>query len=294
MVQPMKISLLPPLKRGDVLEKQEIEPKQHFTQPPPRYTEARLVKTLEELGIGRPSTYAPTLETIQKRGYVAMEEKKFMPTELGELVIEQMEEFFPEILNVEFTAIWKMILTMWRKVRRLGQSTREFYESFEKRLEFAEEEMKEIEIEDEVSDEICEKCGKHLVYKLGRFGKFLACSGFPDCRNTKPIVKDIGVTCPKCEEGHVIERRSKKGRIFFGCDQYPECDYVSWDKPSVNHVRNAAHANEKSGTKRVYDCNVRNVTIMKTVEEQDDYRRLDIFSAGSRKEGKCFLSNNNE
>ncbi|WP_413377460.1 type I DNA topoisomerase [Paenibacillus taichungensis] len=226
--------LLPPLKSGDVLENREIEPKQHFTQPPPRYTEARLVKTLEELGIGRPSTYAPTLETIQKRGYVAIEEKKFMPTELGELVIEQMEEFFPEILNVEFTANMEGDLDHveegsedWVKVLA------EFYESFEKRLEFAEEEMKEIEIEDEVSDEICEKCGKPLVYKLGRFGKFLACSGFPDCRNTKPIIKDIGVTCPKCKEGHVVERRSKKGRIFYGCDKYPECDFVSWDRPSA-------------------------------------------------------------
>lgn len=226
--------LLPPLKSGDVLEKQEIEPKQHFTQPPPRYTEARLVRTLEELGIGRPSTYAPTLETIQKRGYVAIEEKKFMPTELGELVIEQMEEFFPEILDVEFTANMEGDLDHveegtedWVKVLA------EFYESFEKRLEFAEEEMKEIEIEDEVSDEICEKCGKPMVYKLGRFGKFLACSGFPDCRNTKPIVKDIGVTCPKCKEGHVVERRSKKGRVFYGCDRYPECDFVSWDKPSA-------------------------------------------------------------
>ncbi|CAH1056140.1 type I DNA topoisomerase [Paenibacillus pseudetheri] len=225
---------LPPLEAGDALNKQEIEPKQHFTQPPPRYTEARLVKTLEELGIGRPSTYAPTLETIQKRGYVAIEEKKFMPTELGELVIEQMEQFFPEILNVEFTANMEGDLDHveegsedWVKVLA------EFYESFEKRLVFAEEEMKEIEIEDEVSDEICEKCGKPLVYKLGRFGKFLACSGFPDCRNTKPIIKDIGVTCPKCNEGKVVERRSKKGRVFYGCDQYPGCDFVSWDRPST-------------------------------------------------------------
>ncbi|WP_211745954.1 type I DNA topoisomerase [Paenibacillus sp. Marseille-Q4541] len=226
--------LLPPLKSGDALGKQEIEPKQHFTQPPPRYTEARLVKTLEELGIGRPSTYAPTLETIQKRGYVAIEEKKFMPTELGELVIEQMEQFFPEILNVEFTAHMEEDLDHVEEgsedwVRVLGQ----FYGSFEKRLEVAEEEMKEIEIEDEVSDEICEKCGKPLVYKLGRFGKFLACSGFPDCRNTKPIIKDTGIVCPTCKEGHVVERRSKKGRIFFGCDRYPECDFVSWDKPSA-------------------------------------------------------------
>ncbi|WP_055108473.1 type I DNA topoisomerase [Paenibacillus ihumii] len=224
---------LPPLEVGDQLETEGIEPKQHFTQPPPRYTEARLVKTLEELGIGRPSTYAPTLETIQKRGYVAIEDKKFMPTELGELVIEQMEQFFPEILDVEFTAHMEEDLDHVEEgsedwVRVLS----DFYESFEKRLEVAEEEMKEIEIEDEVSDEICEKCGKPLVYKLGRFGKFLACSGFPDCRNTKPIVKDIGVSCPKCKEGHVVERRSKKGRIFFGCDRYPECDFVSWDRPS--------------------------------------------------------------
>ncbi|NMO96147.1 type I DNA topoisomerase [Paenibacillus lemnae] len=225
---------LPELKSGDQPDTEGIEPKQHFTQPPPRYSEARLVRTLEELGIGRPSTYAPTLETIQKRGYVAIEEKKFMPTELGELVIEQMEQFFPEILNVEFTANMEGNLDHveegsedWVKVLA------EFYQSFEKRLTFAEEEMKEIEIEDEVSDEICEKCGKHLVYKLGRFGKFLACSGFPECRNTKPIIKDIGVTCPTCKEGHVVERRSKKGRIFYGCDKYPECDYVSWDKPST-------------------------------------------------------------
>ncbi|MNC34844.1 DNA topoisomerase 1 [compost metagenome] len=192
------------------------------------------MKTLEELGIGRPSTYAPTLETIQKRGYVAIEEKKFMPTELGELIIEQMEQFFPEILDVEFTAHMEGDLDHveegeedWVKVLA------EFYTSFEKRLVFAEEEMKEIEIEDEVSDELCEKCGKPMVYKLGRFGKFLACSGFPDCRNTKPIVKDIGVSCPKCHEGKVVERRSKKGRVFYGCDQYPGCDFVSWDRPSI-------------------------------------------------------------
>ncbi|MFC4775406.1 type I DNA topoisomerase [Paenibacillus sp. GCM10023252] len=224
---------LPPIAVGDVVQTDTIEPKQHFTQPPPRYTEARLVRTLEELGIGRPSTYAPTLETVQKRGYVAIEEKKFMPTELGELVIQLMEEFFPEILDAEFTAHMEGDLDHveegkqdWVKVLAA------FYESFEKRLEVAEEEMKEIEIQDEVSDEICEKCGRHLVYKMGRFGKFLACSGFPDCRNTKPIVKDIGVHCPKCAEGKIIERRSKKGRIFYGCDQYPGCDYVSWDKPS--------------------------------------------------------------
>ncbi|MCE5168045.1 type I DNA topoisomerase [Paenibacillus profundus] len=225
---------LPPLAAGDKMKQEQIEPKQHFTQPPPRYTEARLVKTLEELGIGRPSTYAPTLETIQKRGYVAIEEKKFVPTELGELVIQQMEQFFPEILDVEFTAHMEEDLDHvgegqqdWVKVLA------EFYESFEKRLTVAEEEMKEIEIEDEVSDEICEKCGRHFVYKMGRFGKFLACSGFPDCRNTRPIVKDTGVACPKCNEGKLVERRSKKGRVFYGCDRYPDCDHVMWDRPSL-------------------------------------------------------------
>jgi DNA topoisomerase-1 len=262
---------LPELHTGDVLEKQDIEPKQHFTQPPPRYTEARLVKTLEELGIGRPSTYAPTLETIQKRGYVAIEEKKFMPTELGELVIEQMEQFFPEILNVEFTANMEEDLDHveegsedWVKVLA------EFYESFEKRLEVAEEEMKEIEIEDEVSDEICEKCGKPLVYKLGRFGKFLACSGFPDCRNTKPIVKDIGVACPKCKEGHVVERRSKKGRVFFGCDRYPECDFVSWDKPSTKPCPSCSSLMVEKKSKQGVKLQCTSCDYSEMVEEPDE------------------------
>lgn len=224
--------LLPPLAKGDKVEKRDIEPKQHFTQPPPRYTEARLVRTLEEMGIGRPSTYAPTLETIQRRGYVALEEKKFVPTELGDLINQLMQEFFPEIVDAEFTAHMEEELDYveegkidWVKVLDA------FYSSFEKRLEVAEEEMREVEIKDEISDETCEKCGRHMVYKMGRFGKFLACSGFPDCRNAKPIVKDTGVTCPKCKEGNIVERRSKKGRIFFGCEKYPDCDFVSWDKP---------------------------------------------------------------
>lgn len=224
--------LLPPLAQGDKVETGSLDPKQHFTQPPPRYTEARLVRTLEELGIGRPSTYAPTLETIQKRNYVAIEDKKFFPTELGELVIQLMEEFFPEILDVEFTANMEDDLDHVEEGKENWVDViGDFYKSFEKRLEVAEDEMKEVEIKDEPSDEICEKCGNPMVYKMGRFGKFLACSGFPECRNTKPIVKATGVTCPKCGKGHVVERRSKKGRLFYGCDRYPDCDYVSWDKP---------------------------------------------------------------
>ena len=225
-------SFLPPIEEGQTLELVQIEPNQHFTQPPPRYTEARLVKTLEEQGIGRPSTYAPTLETVQKRGYVALEEKRFVPTELGEIVISLMEEFFPEILDVEFTAHMESDLDHIEEgVRNWVEVLDAFYEDFAKRLAVAEEEMKEVEIKDEESDEACELCGKVMVYKLGRFGKFLACSGFPDCRNTKPIVKEIGVKCPQCETGQIIERKSKKSRIFYGCNQYPECEFVSWDKP---------------------------------------------------------------
>ncbi len=223
---------LPPLAKQDVLKREAVEPKQHFTQPPPRYSEARLVRALEEMGIGRPSTYAPILETIQKRGYVALEEKRFIPTEIGELVNELMEEFFPEILDVGFTAQMEEELDHVEEGREdWVKVLNGFYKSFEKRLEVAEEEMKEIEIQDEVSDELCEKCGRHMVYKMGRFGKFLACSGFPDCRNTKPIIKGTGVVCPSCNTGTIVERRSKKGRVFFGCDRYPDCDFVSWDRP---------------------------------------------------------------
>lgn len=224
--------LLPNLAEGESVQKESINPNQHFTQPPPRYTEARLVKTMEELGIGRPSTYAPTLDTIQRRGYVALEEKRFLPTELGQIVLELINEFFPEILDVEFTAKMEDSLDSieegkneWVKV------IDDFYKGFEKSLKIAEEEMKEVEIKDEPAGESCEKCGHDMVYKMGRYGKFMACSNFPECRNTKAIVKEIGVKCPSCNEGNIVERKSKKRRIFYGCDRFPECDFVSWDKP---------------------------------------------------------------
>ncbi len=224
--------LLPNLEEGMTISKEEIEPNQHFTQPPPRYTEARLVKTLEDLGIGRPSTFAPTLDTIQRRGYVALEDKRFIPTELGEIVLELINEFFPEILNVEFTAKMESDLdsieegqTNWVKV------IDHFYHDFEKNLKIAEEEMKEVEIKDEPAGEDCEQCGHEMVYKMGRYGKFMACSNFPNCRNTKAIVKEIGVKCPSCDDGNIVERKSKKRRTFFGCDNYPKCEFISWDKP---------------------------------------------------------------
>ncbi|NQD65682.1 type I DNA topoisomerase [Bacillus haikouensis] len=227
-----KDNLLPELKEDDKVTSELIDPKQHFTQPPPRYTEARLVKTLEELGIGRPSTYAPTLDTIQRRGYVSLDNKRFIPTELGEIVLELVREFFPEIIDVEFTANMERSLddiedgkVRWAKI------IDDFYQDFEKHLVIAENEMEKIEIRDEPAGEDCEECGNPMVFKMGRYGKFMACSNFPDCRNTKPIVKEIGVKCPKCEKGNIIERKSKKKRIFYGCDQYPACEFLSWDKP---------------------------------------------------------------
>lgn len=227
-----KENALPDVKKGDQFFSKDIEPKQHFTQPPPRYTEARLVKTLEELGIGRPSTYAPTLDTIQKRGYVNLDNKRFIPTELGEIVLELIREFFPDILDAEFTAKMEQEFDSveegsieWIKV------IDEFYKEFAIHLAKAEVEMEKIEIKDEPAGEDCVECGHGMVFKMGRYGKFMACSNFPDCRNTKPIVKEIGVKCPKCKEGNIIERKSKKRRIFYGCDTYPGCDFISWDKP---------------------------------------------------------------
>jgi DNA topoisomerase-1 len=224
--------MLPNLQEGDEVFKKDIEPKQHFTQPPPRYTEARLVKTLEELGIGRPSTYAPTLDTIQKRGYVALDNKRFIPTELGEICNELMLEFFPDILDVDFTAKMEQDLDNVEdgKVRWV-EIIDGFYQEFEKHLVIAEKEMQSVEIKDEPAGEDCELCSSPMVFKMGRYGKFMACSNFPDCRNTKAIVKEIGVTCPNCKQGNIIERKSKKKRIFYGCDRFPECDFISWDKP---------------------------------------------------------------
>ena len=223
---------LPELTRGQILKRKSIESKQHFTQPPPRYTEASLVKELEDKGIGRPSTYAPILDTIQKRGYVLLEDKRFVPSELGEIVIDLMQQFFPEILNVEFTAHMEEDLDKVEEGKADWiQILDRFYDPFQKQLSVAEKEMEEVEIKDEVSDEVCEKCGSPMVYKFGRYGKFLACSAFPDCRNTKPILKSTGVACPKCKKGEIVERKSKKSRLFYGCSGYPDCDFVSWDRP---------------------------------------------------------------
>ncbi|HLS66473.1 MAG TPA: type I DNA topoisomerase [Pseudogracilibacillus sp.] len=223
---------LPDLVEGEKISSEKLEPNQHFTQPPPRYTEATLVGTLEKLGIGRPSTYAPTLDTIQRRGYVQLDNRRFVPTELGEIVTEVLIEYFPEITNVDFTAKMEEDLDQIEDGKAHWiEIIDSFYKEFEVRLEKAEEEMKTIEIKDEPVGIDCEKCGHPMVYKMGRYGKFMACSNFPNCRNTKPIVKKIGVTCPTCKKGDIVERKSKKNRIFYGCNEYPTCDFVSWDKP---------------------------------------------------------------
>ena len=223
--------LIPEIPDQAILKLQEKIPKQHFTQPPPRFTEATLVKTMEELGIGRPSTYAPTIDTIQSRGYVVKEDKQLYPTEMGVIVTELLKEHFDDLVNVDFTAqlenkldeIEEGILP-WKRVLK------EFYQPFSQVLGKAEEEIGKVEIEEEISEEKCEECGRNYVVKLGRFGKFLACPGFPDCRSTKPLLEEIGVGCPKCQ-GEIVARRSKKGRKFYGCSNYPECDYVNWDQP---------------------------------------------------------------
>jgi DNA topoisomerase-1 len=223
---------LPVLEEGENLDLQQLLPEQHFTQPPPRYSEATLVKVLEERGVGRPSTYAPTLETLKYRNYVTVEEKKLVPTELGFVVNDQLVEHFPGIFEVDFTSRLEEELDEIASGERQWVPTmQEFYGPFTETLHKAEQTMERVKIRDEPTDEVCDQCGRPMVIKLGKFGKFLACSGFPECRNAKPLLQKIGVTCPTCKQGEVVERRSKKGRVFFGCERYPECDFVSWNKP---------------------------------------------------------------
>ena len=223
--------LLKSLDKDTKLSLVEYDPKQHFTQPPAHYTEASLVKTLEELGIGRPSTYSPTITTIIARRYITKENKNLYVTEIGEVVNSIMKESFPTIVDEHFTANMESLLDSvaegtvpWKTV------VANFYPDLEKAVQAAEEELEKITIEDEVTDEICEVCGRNMVIKYGPHGKFLACPGFPDCRNTKPYYEKIGVACPKCGKDVVI-KMTKKGRRYYGCIDYPECDFMSWGRP---------------------------------------------------------------
>lgn len=223
---------LPELASGDALNLIKFDLKQHFTQPPARYTEAALIKTLEEKGIGRPSTYAPTIDTILKRNYILIEEKKLKPTDLGQIVVDLLKDKFTKIVDYDFTAELEELLdkiedgeTEWVKV------IEQFYRTFNQEVEEAKESLEKVDVPLEESDVRCDKCGRMMVYKYGRFGRFLACPGYPECKNTKPIRKIWNVKCPKCGEGEIIERKSKKGRVFFGCNRYPGCDFLSWERP---------------------------------------------------------------
>ena len=222
---------LPSLKEGQRIKVRDVDAEQHFTQPPSRYTEASLVRTLEENGIGRPSTYAPTITTIISRGYVSREKKRLFPTELGIMVTEMMEKYFSSIVNTEFTAVMEERLDEVEEGREdWKQIIREFYPDFEKTLDVAEKEIEKVEVKDDVSDVPCDKCGSLMVYKMGKYGRFLACPNFPNCRNTMPILNYISAACPKCGK-RLLEKTSRKNRKFYGCEGYPECDFVSWDKP---------------------------------------------------------------
>lgn len=233
---------LPALAEGDQCNLVRSDNKQHFTQPPARYTEASLVHTLEANGVGRPSTYAPTIDTIQRRYYVRLEGRSLVPTELGEIVDSLVEKFFPDIVNVDFTAQLENDLDSveagkkeWVKV------VDQYYQPFSKELATADKEIEKVQIKDEPAGFNCDICGAPMVIKMGRYGKFYACSRFPKCRNTKAIVKKVGVVCPKCGKGDVVEKKSRRGRKFYGCDRYPDCDFVSWDKPVARKCPNCSH-----------------------------------------------------
>lgn len=221
---------LPELESGDPLDCRQLDPKQHFTEPPPRFTEASLVKALEDNGVGRPSTYSTIVETIQARGYVVQQERRFMPTEIGTAVNDLLVEHFPKIVNLDFTA------SMEGDLDRVAVGNedwvallRSFYGPFASDLDAAEKKLPRVELRDEPTDEVCPNCGRPMVIKTGRFGRFISCSGYPECKTTKPIIKDTGAKCPK-DGGAIVERRSKKGRTFYGCANYPACDFVSWDR----------------------------------------------------------------
>ena len=230
----VETTTMPQLQEGDTVTVENVTGNQHFTQPPPRYNEASLVDALEEKGIGRPSTFAPTITTIIARGYVSREKRQLYPTELGRMVTSMMEEYFADIVDMDFTADMEDQLD---RVEEGGmdwkQVLRDFYPPFEKTLAIAEQEIEKVEVKDEPSDVPCDKCGAMMVYKMGRFGRFLACPNFPDCRNTMAIATYIEAPCPVCGS-RLMEKTSRKNRKFYGCERYPECDFVSWEKPVLD------------------------------------------------------------
>ncbi|GMG97151.1 type I DNA topoisomerase [Tepidimicrobium xylanilyticum] len=258
---------MPSFQVEELVKVNKIEPNQHFTQPPARYTEASLVKTLEELGIGRPSTYAPIISTILSREYVNLANKSFVPTELGILVNDLLKEYFKNIINEKFTKELEDKLDEIAEGKYPWQLViEEFYDQFKKELKVAEEEIDKIKIEDQVTDEVCEKCGKYMVIKHSRYGKFLACPGYPECKNTKPILDELGVPCPNCG-GEIVRRKSKRGRIFYGCSNYPECNFVSWDEPIKEKCPNCNGIMIKKKSKKGI--------MIKCINKDCNYSRID-------------------
>ena len=246
-----KETALPPLTEGDVLKLKELKPEQKFTQPPARYTEATLIRALEENGIGRPSTYAPIITTIIDHDYVEREQKKLVPTKLGRVINDLMMEQFPDIIDVTFSANMEKNLDQIENGKADWHKTiDDFYQGFEKNLLRAEEEMKDkkVKVPDEETDEICELCGRKMVIKSGRYGKFLACPGFPECKNTKRLVKDTGGQCPKCGS-RVLIRHSKKGRVYYGCEKNPTCDFMTWNEPTAEKCPQCGSTLFKKGGK---------------------------------------------
>ncbi len=261
-------TLLSKITEDTGLTLNEMQEKQHFTQPPAHYTEASLVKTLEELGIGRPSTYAPTITTLLTRRYVTKENKNLYMTELGEVVNNMMKEAFPSIVDVNFTANMESLLDMveegkvnWKTV------VSNFYPDLDEAVQKAEKELEEVKIEDEVTDVICEQCGRNMVVKYGPHGKFLACPGFPDCRNTKPYLEKIGIACPKCGK-EVVIRKTKKGRKYYGCENNPECDFMSWQKPSEKKCPDCGGYMLEKGNKLV--CADEQCGYVETMEKKNE------------------------
>ena len=242
--------VIPKLTQGDILQAEQLLPEQHFTQPPARYTDASLIKTLEEIGVGRPSTYAPTLTTIQARHYVTKEAKNLFPTELGEMVDEIMKTYFPDIVDIDFTAnMEKRLDDVDMGKEEWKQIIRDFYPDFKKSVENAAEKLEKIEIKDEETDIVCEKCGRNMVIKYGRYGKFLACPGFPECQNAKPYFEEAGVNCPECG-GKVLIKKTKKGRIYYGCEHNGDgCDFMSWNKPTGEKCPECGAFLEEKGRK---------------------------------------------
>lgn len=242
--------VIPKLTQGDILQVEQLLPEQHFTQPPARYTDASLIKTLEEIGVGRPSTYAPTLTTIQARHYVTKEAKNLFPTELGEMVDEIMKTYFPDIVDIDFTAnMEKRLDDVEMGKEEWKQIIRDFYPDFKKSVENAAEKLEKIEIKDDETDIVCEKCGRNMVIKYGRYGKFLACPGFPECQNAKPYFEEAGVNCPECG-GKVLIKKTKKGRIYYGCEHNGDgCDFMSWNKPTGEKCPECGAFLEEKGRK---------------------------------------------